>query len=292
MRAATKISCQYLVAGTQQLFSDNWVPGTGNWGKRERMMSETMIRIRTTSVTALVLVIGIGFLVPKAAAQSDKYQRMAPIDQYLMERNAEILLARSAAPASISKDATVLILGRQGYETAVRGTNGFVCMVERSWMAQFDSPEFWNPKIRGAECLNRQAARSILAIADLRTRMVMAGRSKAEMVSALKAAFDNKELPEIEDGNMVFMMSKSAYLYDGGDHNGPHLMFFVALKDGKDWGAGASGSPVVAAPWWFLSSKKPSQAKGLPPIHVFAVEVAKWSDGTAAPMHPESLHRE
>ena len=119
----------------------------------------------------------------------------------------------------------------------------------------------------------------------------MAGLSKAEIVSALKAAFDHKQLPDLESGNMVFMMSKSAYLYDEGDHNGPHLMFFTALKDGKDWGAGASGSPVVSGPYWFLSSfstsKEPSQAKGLPPILVFAVEVAKWSDGTAAPMHQE-----
>jgi hypothetical protein len=160
-------------------------------------------------------------------------------------------------------------------------------MVERSWMAAFDSPEFWNPKVRGAECLNRQAARSLLPIADLGTRMVMAGHSKAEIVSAFKAAFVNKQLPDLKNGNMVFMMSKSAYLYDEGDHNGPHLMFFTALKDGKHGGAGASGSPAVSGPYWFLSSMEPSQANGLPPIRVFAVEVAKWSDGTAAPMHQE-----
>ena len=115
----------------------------------------------------------------------------------------------------------------------------------------------------------------------------MACQSKGEIVSALKAAFDNKSLPDLENGNMVFMMSKSACLYDAGDHNGPHLMFFTALKDGKDWGAGASGSPVFAGPYWFLSSKDASQAKGLPPILVFAVEVVKWSDGTAAPMQQE-----
>jgi hypothetical protein len=160
-------------------------------------------------IMALVLVISIGFLVPKAAAQSDKYSKMAPVDQYLMEGNAEILLARSAAPDSISSDATILVLGRQGYETAIRGKNGFVCMVERSWMEAFDSPEFWNPKVKGAECLNRQAARSILPIADLRTRMVMAGHSKAEIVSAVKVAFDNKQLPDLENGAMAFMMSKS-----------------------------------------------------------------------------------
>jgi hypothetical protein len=243
------------------------------------------------SITIMVLIIGIAFLAPKLAAQSDKYPKMAPLDQYLMDRNAEILLARVAAPESISSGATVLTLGRQGYETAVHGKNGFVCMVERSWMAQFDSPEFWNPKIRGAECLNRQAARSIVPIAELRTKMVLAGHSKAEIVSAVRAAFARKELPALEDGNMVFMMSKSAYLYDEGDHNGPHLMFFTALEDGEDWGAGAPGSPVFAGPYWFLSSKgsqkEPSRAKGLPPILVFAVEVANWSDGTAAPLHQE-----
>src|SRR6058998_3485163 len=171
---------------------------------------------RTIMTMALLLAICVGFLAPNAAAQSDKYSKMAPVDQYLMERNAEILLARSAAPDSISSDATILVLGRQGYETDVRGKNGFVCMVERSWMAAFDSPEFWNPKVRGAECLNAPAARSIVPIAALRTRMVMTGHSKAEIVSALKAAVANKQLLDLESGNMVFMMSKSAYLYDAG----------------------------------------------------------------------------
>jgi len=101
---------------------------------RERMMTARMI-----SIMALVLAISIGFLVPEAAAQADQYPKMAPVEQYLMERNAEILLARSAAPNSVSSDATILVLGRQGYETAVRGKNGFVCLVERSWMAAFDS---------------------------------------------------------------------------------------------------------------------------------------------------------
>ena len=143
-------------------------------------------------IAAWVLIISIGFLVPKAAAQSDQYSKMATVDQYLMERNSEILLARSAAPDSISKDATVLVLRRQGYEVAVRGKNGFVCMVERSWMEAFDAPEFWNPKVRGAECLNRLAARSIVPIAELRTKMVLTGHSKAEIVAALKAAFRNQ----------------------------------------------------------------------------------------------------
>jgi len=232
-----------------------------------------------------VLVIAIACGIPNTAAQSEPYPKMAPVDQYLMEKNAEIQLARSAAPDSISRDATILVLGRQGYETAVEGKNGFVCKVERAWMAAFDWPEFWNPKVRAADCMNPQAARSIVPIAVLRSRMVMAGRSKAEILSAIKAAFENKQVPDLESGAMDYMMSKSAYLTDQGDHNMSHLMFFTAGVDAKDWGSGAAGSPVMSAPYWFFSSKEPSQMKGLPPILVFLVMVADWSDGTPAGQH-------
>ena len=102
--------------------------------------------IRKTAIINLALVSAISVCLPapKSVAQSEKYSKMAPVDQYLMEGNNEILLARSAAPNSISGDATIRVLGRRGYETAVRGKNGFVCMVERSWMEPFDAPEFWN----------------------------------------------------------------------------------------------------------------------------------------------------
>src|SRR4030095_5020296 len=97
---------------------------------------------------ALVLVLGAAW---QAQAQDAKapYLTMAPVGQYLMvDRNTEIALARRAAPVAISNDAEVLVLGRHGYETAVRGKNGFICLVERAWGSPFDSPEFWNPKIR------------------------------------------------------------------------------------------------------------------------------------------------
>ena len=210
------------------------------------------------------------------------YPKMAPVDQYLMEKNAEIELARSAAPDSISRDATILVLGRQGYETALQGKNGFVCLVGRAWGAAFDWREFWNPKVRAADCMNPQAARSMLPITYLRARMVMAGRSKAEMVSAVKAAFENKQLPELESGAMDYMMSKSSYLTDEGDHNLPHVMFYTRVRDGKDWGAGAAGSPVMSSPYWFFAPNEQPQMKGLPPILVFLVAVTNWSDGTAA----------
>jgi hypothetical protein len=233
---------------------------------------------------ALLVMLGTAY---QAMAQdaTTPYPKMAPIEEYLMDRTAEITLARSAAPESISRDATILILGRQGYETAVQGKNGFVCMVGRAWGAAFDWDEFWNPKVKAADCMNPEAARSMLPIAYLRAKMVMAGRSKAEMLSAVQAAFENKQLPHLESGAMDYMMSKSSYLTDQGEHNLPHVMFYTLLKDGKDWGSGAAGSPVMSSPYWSFSPNEQPQMKGLPPILVFLVAVPNWSDGTPAGEH-------
>ena len=236
-----------------------------------------------------VLLVGLG-VAHQAMAQdaATPYPKMAPIDQYLMDRGAEIALARSAAPESISRDATILVLGRKGYETAVEGKNGFVCLVGRGWTGPFDWPEFWSPKIKAADCLNPQAARSIVPIFDLRAKMVMAGRSKTEMLSAVKAAYKNKQLPDLENGAMDYMMSKSSYLTDAGDHNMPHLMFDTLVKDAKDWGSGAAGSPVISSPYWFISPEGQSHAEGLPLILVFLIGAPTWSDGT--PIKPMDMH--
>ena len=165
------------------------------------------------------LVIGLGELRRAQAQQAEEpYPSMAPLDQYLMERNAEVAMARSAAPEAISRDADVLVLGRHGYETAVKGRNGFVCVVERGWMGPFDGQfavNFWNPKIRGPVCFNPPAARSILPMTYKRTEMVLAGQSKAQIIEGIKT-FIKQKLPPLEPGAMSYMMSKEQYLTDDG----------------------------------------------------------------------------
>lgn len=246
-------------------------------------------KIGAILITCSVLLMGLGTAHPAIAQDvTTPYPKMAPIDQYLMaDRRAEIALARSAAPDSISHDATILILGRHGYETAIQGKNGFVCFVGRAWSAAFDWDEFWNPKVKAADCMNPQAARSILPIISLRARMVMAGHSNAEIIAALKAAYAHKQLPDLEEGAMDYMMSKPSYLTDQGGHNMAHVMFYTHLKDGKDWGSGAEGAPVMSSPYWSFSEKEQPQLKGLPPMLVFLVAVPNWSDGTPVDMHHE-----
>jgi Putative zinc-finger len=208
--------------------------------------------------------------------RSTGYPSMASIEQYLMpDRDAEIALARSAAPAAISIDAKILVLGRRGYETAVEGRNGFVCVVERSWMSPFNSAEFWNPKTRVPGCFNPAAVRSILPITFKRTEMVLAGRSKAQIIESIRVGFDNKDLPAPEPGAMCYMMSRAGYLSDALGHHVPHLMFYFPLTDNPSWGADLPNSPVTLNP----------QFEGGPePITEFVIPVGKWSDGTASPV--------
>ncbi|MGF7179017.1 hypothetical protein [Tunturiibacter psychrotolerans] len=213
----------------------------------------------------------------QAEAQDVKapYPSMAPLDQYLIaDRVSETALARSAAPESISRDAEILVLGRHGYETAVKGKNGFVCIVERSWTVESDDPEFWNPKLQAPLCLNTPAVRFYLPRTFKKTELILAGRSKAQVFENIRAAVDKNELPAIEPGAMCYMMSKQGYLSDHVGHWHPHLMFFVPLLDSAAWGAGLPGSPVAMA---FTNTDER--------MTTFLIPVAKWSDGTEA--HPD-----
>jgi len=228
----------------------------------------TLVPLKSAGLALLLATI-----VP-AIAQSNKdpYPAMAPLAQYLMERDAEIALARSAAPASVSADAEVMVLGTDGYTTAVKGSNGFLCIVERGWAAASDNPDFWNPKLRGPLCLNPSAARSFEPIYLMRTKLVLQGKSKAEIVQATQASLDSKELPALEPDAMCYMLSKQQYLGDGPKSWHPHLMFFVSGDAAKSWGGNEPGSPVIAANF-------PEER-----VTIFMVVVSKWSDGTPGPV--------
>jgi hypothetical protein len=200
---------------------------------------------------------------------------MAPIEQYLeASASAEIALARTAAPTSISGDASVLVLSNHGYETAVNGKNGFVCLVWRSWVSWApgsDDEEFWNPKFRAPICFNPAGARSVLPAYLERTKWALAGTSKAEMKDRTRAAIASNRMAMPEPGALGFMMGK-----EGGDavghHWSPHVMMFVARTDGADWGADVHGSPIIA------------EQTDPEPITVFDIRVPLFSDGTPKTM--------
>lgn len=215
----------------------------------------------------ILLSTGLGAQTEKADAP---YPAMAPLSQYLMPEESEVALARSGAPQSISDESEVMVLGRDGYTTAVKGRNGFLCIVERSWGAGTDDRDFWNPKVRSPICFNPQAARTFAPIYLTKTKLVLAGKSKTEIVQAISSALDKKDLPALEPGAMCYMLSKQQYLNDRGKSWHPHLMFLIAGDATETWGANLPDSPVIAA-------NDPEER-----ATIFMVWVDKWSDGTVA----------
>jgi hypothetical protein len=234
-------------------------------------MQTKAIRLLALAILAQVVLYAASVPAP-AQGPTAPYAAMAPLGQYMIpDRASEIALARSAAPNSISDAAEVLVLGNDGYSTAVKGTNGFVCLVQRSWAAATDFAEFWNPKILAPICLNAPAARSYLQIILMKTKLVAAGKSKVEIAQAVKSGLDSKDLPPLESGAMCYMMSKRQYLSDENKSWHPHMMWFVPGDASESWGANLPGSPTLAA-------NDPEER-----LTIFLVWVGHWSDETPAP---------
>ena len=203
------------------------------------------------------------------------YPAMVPIAQYrISNRDDEIALARSAAPPSISADADVLVLGDRSYEIAVKGKNGFVCIVERSWSDAFDDVEFWNPKVRSPNCFNSLAARTVLAHYLKLSEWVLAGVPKTELVARTKAALADNTFAPPEIGAMCYMMSAQGHLNDHDGHWMPHIMVYVPRAPASLWGANVSDSPIAAL-----------ESSDLDPVTTYLIPVHHWSDGTVAPDH-------
>ncbi len=227
----------------------------------------------TVAALAITIVVALAPRVTLAQADRDPYPAMAPLGKYLVaDRDSEIALARSAAPKSISDSAEVMVLGPTGYTTAVKGSNGFLCIVERSWGAATDDPEFWNPKIRAPICFNASARKTVVAIYLLKTNLVLAGKSRATIAHAIATALDTKELPGLEPGAMCYMMSKQQYLNDRGKSWHPHVMIFARGDATGSWGANLDSSPVIA-------SNDPEER-----MTIMMIWAGRWSDGTMAPM--------
>lgn len=228
--------------------------------------------MNTTALASTFLVLGFSIQGYAQQTKPPSYPAMAPAEQYLIaNKDEEVALARTAAPPSISAAATVLVLGRQGYETAVKGSNGFVCFVERSWTAGFDDGEFWNPRVRAPNCFNPPAVRSVLPQYLERTEWVLAGIRRAQLIERNRLAMASRHFTAPAAGSFSFMLSKNGYLNDeAGGPWAPHVMFFLPYGEARAWGAGLEGSPVLGA----------DAAKDEPTV--LFIPVRRWSDGSPA----------
>jgi hypothetical protein len=230
----------------------------------------TMSKSWRPAVRGLGFACGLMAAATTAAGAPAAYPVMAPVSEYLIaDHNAEIALARTAAPPSVSDKAEVFVLGPKGYVSAAAGSNGFVCMVQRAWFSGLEDPGFWNPKLRAPVCFNRQAARSVMPVFLTRTTWALSGASQAEIRSRTRAAMAAGTVPAPESGNLTFMLSKKGYLGDGPQGPWrPHVMFYMAPLPMAEWGADLAGTRVFGT------------EAGVDPWTMIYIPVAAWSDGS------------
>ncbi len=169
------------------------------------------------------------------------------------------------------------MLGTHGYTAAVKGKNGFTCLVERAWMQPFNKKPFWSLIFRAPVCYNASAARSVLMYTFKRTALALTGATEAQIKKKMLAAIASKSLPIPEPDAIGYMMSKEQYLGDDAKAWYPHLMFFMPRADmakyGEVWGADRRRSPVV----YDTIDMMPE------PWAQFFIPVSHWSDGSPAP---------
>ena len=209
------------------------------------------------------------------AASALGAQKAPDLTPYLIaDRADEIALARTAAPSDVSGEATVLVLTPKGYIQAALGTNGFTCIVMRSFAAAPDDPGFWNPHVSAPHCFNPPAARTVLPAMLAQIDWALAGATPAELNARIKKAYAEKRLTMPAAGAMAYMLSPKQYLSDADPHWMPHLMFYYdrALK-ATTFGAGGFTAPIIDATAGDFSYS---------PMQVIYIPTRTWSDGTVA----------
>lgn len=204
--------------------------------------------------------------------------RLESVEPYLMERQAEIELARSAAPRGIGAEATVFVLTRNGYERAVRGTNGFTCFVGRGWSGILETgpadqrrvnPDVFDRGLRAPHCLNEVATKSVWPLHELRTRLLLEGHTVPEIVAETGRALRDGRLSPPVEGAFAYMMSAGQRLGNAGAFR-PHVMLYLPGATNLEWGADG------------LSLDYPFVADGGEPFAIVVIPTPAFSDGSRA----------
>lgn len=196
------------------------------------------------TITLLVFAMGLG--TAWLMGQSSKYP---PLSEYMMEPDAEISLAKSAAPEKISEHATIKVLTATGYKVASEGDNGFVCMVMRAWSAPTFTPVkdrelVYYSKMRAPICFDQVASRTVLPYQELRTKLGLEGKGPDAITSEVAAAYSRGELPKMEGVAFGYMWSADSNLGPGVGAWHPHMMVYAPYYKGSMLGNSECGEAV------------------------------------------------
>src|ERR1700726_3154602 len=177
----------------------------------------------------LILLLATLDVVPMLA-QSPKYP---PLSEYTMAQDAEIALAKSAAPDYVSDHATIKIFTASGFQTVHEGDNGFVCMVMRGFTGAptytpVQVPHYINydAKTRAPICLDPLAARTVLPYYELRTKLGLEGKTAEQIAQGVQAAYAKGEIPKRPEVCFAYMWSADQVLGPAA-HWHPHIMVYL-----------------------------------------------------------------
>jgi hypothetical protein len=196
------------------------------------------------------IIAGLGLLLSLQGGsifgQSSKY---APFSEYTMTPEAEIALARSAAPENVSAHATIKVLSASGYKVVAEGDNGFVCIVMRGWGAPTFTPVpfrdlVYYAKLRAPICFNPVASRTVLPLQELRAKLGMEGKAPEQIAEGVQAAYAKGELPKMETVGFAYMFSADQDLGPGAGHWHPHVMIYTPYYDNSMLGGNPLGGPL------------------------------------------------
>jgi hypothetical protein len=186
------------------------------------MTDRTMVkRDRLSSLMAGALVAALAWTAPLAAQEG--YPELT--------RDEEMRLAMSAGPLAVSAEADVYVLGEQGFEKAIDGTNGFACLVLRSAVQR---------QTLAPHCLNPTAVETVLPAMLREGELQMQGLSGEAVDAELKRQWARGELPLPSGPAYAYMLSEGQRLGPNGAKFFPHFMLYVPYISNADIGGDPS----------------------------------------------------
>lgn len=186
--------------------------------------------MKTTFAGAL----SIGVLSSSTAAQDTPQERNKEVHLVTAStpRERQIDLALSAAPPEVSSKATTYILGAKGYKKVREGTNGFSCLIERSFAGTTQNSS-------APACFDAEGSRTLLLTYLRREELRAQGKSEAEIKDDITKGFQDGRFKAPGPG-FLYMMSDENFVYDSESKESgfvpPHLMFYAPYKSAKDLG--------------------------------------------------------
>ncbi len=161
--------------------------------------------------------------------------------EYMMETAEELRLAATAAPDSVSRNASFYRLGATGFEEEVKGSNDWHCFVQRAFFVRTENGDGYDTRIRAPHCINAEGAATRMQEIFMRTRLALEGLASHEIDAIIDAAYASGDLRPPRGFAMTYMMSTEQWL---GERIGawlPHLMFWVPYLENED----AGGNPPL-----------------------------------------------